>query len=127
MNTLITELIKSYSHFQMHLDSCIHQGIFPGKLNWETFSKSRQYAIYIYLVTSSGFPGGTSGKESACQRRRLKALRFNFWVRKNPWSRKWHWTPVFFPGTFLGQRSLAGYRPWGHTESDITERLSTHT
>ena len=37
----------------MHLDSCIHQGIFPGKLHWETFSKSRQYAIYIHLVTSS--------------------------------------------------------------------------
>ena len=24
-----------------------------------------------------------------------------------------------------GQRSLAGYSPWGHTESDVTERLST--
>ena len=27
-----------------------------------------------------------------------------------------------------GQRSLAGYSPWGHTELDMTERLShTHT
>ena len=26
-----------------------------------------------------------------------------------------------------GQRSLAGYRPWGRTESDTTERLSTYT
>ena len=24
------------------------------------------------------------------------------------------------------QRGLAGYSPWGHTESDTTERLSTH-
>ena len=23
-----------------------------------------------------------------------------------------------------GQRSLVGYSPWGHTESDVTERLS---
>ena len=25
-----------------------------------------------------------------------------------------------------GQRSLAGYSPWGHKEMDMTERLSTH-
>ena len=25
----------------------------------------------------------------------------------------------------LGQRSLAGYSPWGHKESDTTEQLST--
>ena len=28
---------------------------------------------------------------------------------------------VFLPGEFHGQRSLAGYRPWGCTESDMTE------
>ena len=32
-------------------------------------------------------------------------------------------TPVFLPGEFHGQRSLAGYSPWGHTELDITEWL----
>ena len=26
-----------------------------------------------------------------------------------------------------GQRSLAGCSPWGHKESDMTERLHTHT
>ena len=25
------------------------------------------------------------------------------------------------------QRRLAGYSPWGHKESDMTERLNTHT
>ena len=25
-----------------------------------------------------------------------------------------------------GQRSLAGYSPWGHEPSDMTEQLSTH-
>ena len=29
-----------------------------------------------------------------------------------PWRRKWHPTPVFLPGEFHGQRSLAGYSPW---------------
>ena len=31
-----------------------------------------------------------------------------------PWRRKWQPTPVFLPGEFHGQRSLAGYSPWGH-------------
>ena len=29
--------------------------------------------------------------------------------------------PVFLPGEFHGQRSLVGYSPWGHKESDRTE------
>ena len=34
-------------------------------------------------------------------------------VRKIPWRKKWQPTPVFLPGKFHGQRSLAGYSPWG--------------
>ena len=45
---------------------------------------------------------------------------FDPWVRKIPWSRKWQPTPVFLLGEFHGQRSLAGYSPWGHKESDMT-------
>ena len=40
------------------------------------------------------------------------------------WRRAWQPTPVFLPGESHGQRSLAGYSPWGHTESDTTERLT---
>ena len=39
---------------------------------------------------------------------------------------KWQTTPVFLPGKFHGQRSLVGYSPWDHKESDTAERLSTH-
>ena len=35
--------------------------------------------------------------------------------------------PVFLPEESPGQRSLEGYSPRGHQESDTTERLSTHT
>ena len=45
-------------------------------------------------------------------------------VREDPRRRKWQPTPVFLPGEFHGQRSLAGYNPWGFKESDMTERLS---
>ena len=37
--------------------------------------------------------------------------------------RQWHPTPVLLPGESHGRRSLAGYSPWGHKESDTTERL----
>ena len=42
------------------------------------------------------------------------------WVGKIPWRRQWLFTPVFLPGESHGQRSLAGYSPWGRTESDRT-------
>ena len=42
-------------------------------------------------------------------------------VRKIPWRRAWQPTPVFLSGDSLGQRSLAGYSPWGCKESDTTE------
>ena len=33
----------------------------------------------------------------------------------------WQPSPVFSPGESHGQRSLAGYSPWGHKDSDTTE------
>ena len=40
-----------------------------------------------------------------------------------PRRRKWQPTPVFLPGEFHGQRGLAGYSPWDHKKSDMTEWL----
>ena len=54
----------------------------------------------------------------------LPAMRksgFNPWVGKIPWKREWQPTPIFLLGEFHGQRSLAGYSPWGHKELDTTE------
>ena len=39
---------------------------------------------------------------------------FDSWVGKDPHRRKWQPTSVFSPGKSHGQRSLAGYSPWGH-------------
>ena len=47
-------------------------------------------------------------------------------VGKIPCRRKWQPSPVFLPGESHRQRCLAGYSPWGHKESDMTERLSIH-
>ena len=63
-------------------------------------------------------PWGLSGKEPFCPCRRH---RFDPWVRKILWRREWQPTPVLLPGKFHGWRSLVGYSPWGHKESDTTE------
>ena len=55
---------------------------------------------------------------------------FNPWVRKVPWRRKWQPIPIFLSGKPHGQKNLAGFCPWGHKESDMTEQLPgspTHT
>ena len=62
-----------------------------------------------------GFPDSSVGKESTCSDR----LGFDSWVGKIPWRRERLPTPVFWPGEFHGL-----YSPWGHKESDTTERLS---
>ena len=49
--------------------------------------------------------------------------------RRYPWRRKWQSTPVFLPEESHGQKSLAGYSPWGRKESDmaeVTEHMHTH-
>ena len=73
---------------------------------------------------SWGFQGGTSSKETAWQCRRYKRRRFDPWVWKIPWRKKWQPTSVFLPGESHGWRSLVGCGPWGHKESDTTERLT---
>ena len=46
------------------------------------------------------------------------------WVGKISWRRKWLPTPVFLPGEFHEQKSLADYSLWGRREADTTERLA---
>ena len=82
------------------------------------------------MVTHSSilmdFPGSITGKEPACQCRRQKRCRFDPWVGKIPWRRKWQPTPVFLSGESHGQRSLVGYSAWDHKESDKTYQLNNN-
>ena len=90
----------------------------------------KQLRTHIGLLPNC-FLGGTSdsflGKQSACQCRRGKRHGFDPWVGKILWRTKCQPTPVFFPGKFHGQTSLAGHSPWCHKESDTTENANTHT
>ena len=79
------------------------------------------WATELNWSTTVGFPDGLAGKESACNAGEDAVLIPG--SQRSPGGWKWQPTPVFLPEKFHGQRSLAGYSPWGHRESDMTERL----
>ena len=63
-------------------------------LDYEKVFKNYLLIIYLgFLCHYSGFPGGASAKEPACQCR-CKRHSFHPWAGKVPWSRKWQPTPV---------------------------------
>ena len=69
-----------------------------------------------------GFPGSSAGKESACSAGDLGSIPG---LGKFPGGG--HGNPLLYscPENPHGQSCLVGYSPWGHRESDTTERLST--
>ena len=67
-----------------------------------------------------GFPGGSEVKASAWNSGDLGSTPGS---GRSPGEGKWQPTPVFLSEKCHGQRSLVGYNPKGHKESDMTERL----
>ena len=67
--------------------------------------------------------GGIVGRRRRGQQRMrwLDGITDSTDVGKILWRRAWPPTPVFLLGGFHGQRSLAGYSPWGHKELDMTD------
>jgi len=59
----------------------------------------------------NAFPGGASGKESACQCRRLGKTQVRSLSWEDPLEEDMQPTPVFLPGESHGQRTLVGYSP----------------
>ena len=99
-----------------HLNSHTNNGVAASILG-QAFASQRHYIACFSCQL--GLPRWLSGKESACQCRRD---RLDPWIRKNPWRRNWHPTPVFLPGEFHGQRSLTFHSPWDHKESYTVEQ-----
>ena len=88
-------------------------------LVWNSFSKLR------LCHPAAGFPGGSV----------VKNLPANIGHAGDAGSipgsgnfpGEWQPTPVFLPGKSHGQKSLVGYSPWGHIESDMTEHAPTNS
>ena len=64
------------------------------------------------------FPGGSDGKESACNARDPCSMPG---LGRSPGEGNGLTIPVFLPGESHGQSSLAVYSPWGRKVVDITE------
>ena len=71
------------------------------------FPSSNSYELQGYM----GSPGGSVVENLPAN---AGDSRFDLWIAKIPWRRKWQPTPVFLPGKSHGQRSLVGYSPRGH-------------
>ena len=103
---------------------CVPVKLHYTRLHWAGFGPQAvvcwprvtgELSFYTFFLNQD--PRRLSGKESACQCRRLG---FSPWLRKIPWKSEWGPIPVFLPGESHGQRNLAGYSPWGHEELDTT-------
>ena len=142
-----------FSFSQNHLlfyQSCLNRCVKYMQIKvdpWKTFSLkwvhqlilvfcflfSSKYLLWYYMICSwlnkqirnfgfwrpsakFCFPGGSEGKVSACNVG-------DPWVREIPWRRKWPPTPVLLPGKSHGWRSLVGYSPRGHKESNTSEQV----
>ena len=91
------------------------QALDTGETKIKSFLLQNRIALYyvpiIVLYTElAGFPGGSNGKESACNVGLIPGLEtslglipgFNSRVGKIPWRREWLLTPAFLPGEFHG-------------------------
>ena len=65
-----------------------------------------------------GFPGGSEGKASACNVGDLDLIPGS---GRSPGEGNDNPLQYSLAGKSHGQRSLAGYSPWGHKELDMTE------
>ena len=76
------------------------------------------------MTLHMGLPSGTVVKNLPVNIGdwRLKKQEFDPWVGQIPWRWKWQCTPVFLPGEFHGQGSLAGHSPWRTWLSTATQR-----
>ena len=111
--------------------SLIQQPIHP---SWTHTPKTlkplftKEFSVLLFMVEkffnnwkdTAGFPGGSVVKNPPANIR----LRFNAWVWKIPWRRKWQSTPVFLPGKSLWTEEPGGLQYVGSWESDLTQKPS---
>ena len=88
---------------------------------------TKAYNIYFFEITGRTICFIFHYSRQLSQYRiflQCRSPRFDPWVRKILWRRRWQTTPVSLPGKSHGQRSLVDCIPWGHKESGTTERLT---
>ena len=81
--------------------------------------------IYYYdcFNNNIGFPHGSDGKESSCDSGDLVSIPG---MERSPGEGNGYPLQHSCLETPMDKRSLVGYSPWSHKESDATEQLGTH-
>ena len=69
----------------------------------------------------SGLPGGSDGKEFACNAGDTRDTGSIPGLGRSPGAGHGNPLQYSWPGESHGQRSLAGHSPWGRKELDMTE------
>ena len=87
----------------------------PGLILWICLSPPWRKGFDLgHTWMAQFFPGGSDGRELICNPGDHDASL----VKKISWWREWQPSLVFLAGELHGQRSLAGYSPWAHKESE---------
>ena len=90
--------------------------------SWQAFLQGRAREL-TFCVLQAIWRASLVAQKIKKPTRYCRRRRFDPWVGKIPLRREWQPTPVFLPGASHGQRSLVGYSPRCHKESDMTEWL----
>ena len=113
---------KGNVRFECGMDLCVFADLETDRLIWHEDSPALAAVLFCWRVVDWGrLPWWLSGQEFACL---CRWCGFEPWVGKMLWQKKWLPTLVFLPGRSHGQRSLAGYSPWGRRRHDWAH---THT
>ena len=124
LGQIIIWVFHSFANYKTGTDYMIFKCRLTSKILWLPVPMVKSIIYnYVCMCVYGSIPGGPMVKESSCQYRRC---RFDPWVRKIPWRRKWQATPVFLFGKCHGQRSLTACSPWGCKESDMTWQLNNN-
>ena len=115
---LLQVISRSFRLTSHLLSKLWRSGLGVGKTHFQHSRKSPGFVLIGSLKLKLKSLGGVFWKEIR------GLLPEETWVGKILWRREWLPTPVFLPGKSHGQRSLAGYSPWGCKEWDTTEWLN---
>ena len=95
----------------------------PKRLTAETVGSSlRERPTLMIIHKLRGFPGGSDSEEPTCSAEDPGSIL----GQEDPLEEEMATTLVFLPGKCHGQRSLAGYGPCSHKESDTTINIKSY-